>query len=190
MTAAQFAANYGASKPEFDMIIYPGEFYNNNQSFKARARVTAWLVTDATAQLTARIVAYGGATINESSVAVAVSTFLPNPIPIDTTLTALVSTNNHTSCITGKSLGTWSAKTVIAFDLPWHLSQLWSGTRTPLGPDVTLGGCPPPDDQSSPPGGDSGACLGDGYWQQWFWYSNGEITDEWWESICSSQSAT
>lgn len=190
MTAAQFAANYGESKPEFDMIIYPGEFYNNNQNFKAKARVTAWLVTDATATLTARVIAQNGATINENQVSFAVSTFLPNPIPIDTMMIALVSTNNHTSCITGKSAGSASAKTVVVIELPWRITQLWSGTRIPLSTDVTLGGCPPPDDQSSPPGGGSGACLGDGYWQQWLWYVNGEITDEWWESICSSQVAT
>jgi hypothetical protein len=59
----------------------------------------------------------------------------------------------------------------------WGPFILWSGGLAQTGaPDVSA-----PCD-----GGGGGWCEGTIVCQQWFWYENGEIVDEWWECWCEA----
>lgn len=70
--------------------------------------------------------------------------------------------------------GTGASASVQHFGL-WRNGTLFAGT-THMHVGCTRSGGPSE-------GGGGGECT-EGYWQEWFWYDDGVITDHWWEFTC------
>lgn len=70
----------------------------------------------------------------------------------------------------------------------WGITRVWEHDDQEDGIGAYLPLCP--SDPGGPGGGgggeEPGGCQGQVICQQWFWYENGVIVDEWWECWCES----
>lgn len=189
--SARFEENRYPTLQEWQAAGGPASYITENSfssafsgyNFNANASITFFAVNSYNAAISATVVSGTGGQVGYATGSTRWSGFIPLFSPLTKSIAASATTNNQVCGLSGTPVLSTAASLFVAIDASPF--QLWSGGETKTG---TVKVQPPCGSGGGGGGGESGGgwCEGTVVCQQWFWYENGEIVDEWWECWCEA----